>query len=236
MLTQNDVTVPHALEVLEQVRGTGLRHVGCKDIGLSPDEYVELFSRMKRYGMATFMEVVSYDEKKHFDGVNLALRLGVDYLVGGMPQHTRKTLEYLKHNGTRTKYCPYVGEVTGHPCILRGSIDEIINSGREAESLGVYGMNLLLYRYSGDQKALLNSVFEELRLPLIVAGNVRTFEQIEELRARNAWAFTIGGAIFEKQFVKEGSIQDQISCSYEQTLKRRARGGCSFEGLAYDPL
>jgi len=211
MLTQNDVTVPHALEVLEQVRGTGLRHVGCKDIGLSPDEYVELFSRMKRYGMATFMEVVSSDEKKHFDGVNLALRLDVDYLVGGMPQHTRKTLEYLKRSGTRTKYCPYVGEVTGHPCILRGSVDEIIDSGREAESLGAYGMNLLLYRYAGDQKALLNSVFEELRLPLIVAGNVRTFEQIEELRARNAWAFTIGGAIFEKRFVKEGSIQDQIS-------------------------
>jgi hypothetical protein len=211
MLTQNDVTVPNALEVLEQVKGTGLRHVGCKDIGLSPDEYVELFSRMKRYGMATFLEVVSSDEKKHFDGVNLALKLGVDYLVGGMPQHTRKTLEFLKRSGMKMRYCPYVGGVTGHPCILGGSVDEIIESGREAETLGAYGVNLLLYRYSGDQKSLFNSVFRELRLPLIVAGNVRTFEQIEELRARNAWAFTIGGAIFEKRFAKEGSIQDQIS-------------------------
>lgn len=211
MLTQNDVTVPQALEVLEELRGTGLRYAGCKDIGLSAGEYVELFNEMKRDGMTTFMEVVSYDEKKHFDGVNRALRFGVDYLVGGMPQHTKKTLEYLKRSGTPTKYCPYIGEVVGHPCVLRGSVDEIISSGRKAESLGVDGMNLLLYRYTGDQKALLNAATKKLKLPLIVAGSVKTFEQIEELRAMNVWAFTIGGAIFEKRLVKEGSIHDQIS-------------------------
>ena len=33
---------------------------------------------------------------------------------------------------------------------------------------------------------------------------------VEELKAKNAWAFTIGSAIFERRFVKEGSIQDQI--------------------------
>jgi len=211
MLTQNDVTVPRALEVLEQVKGTGLRYVGCKDIGLSRAEYFELFSRMKRYGMTTFIEVVSSDERKHFDGVNLALELGADYLIGGMPEHTRKTLEYLKRSGKRTKYCPYIGEIIGHPCVLSGSIDKIITDGLQTEQLGVDGLNLLLYRYDGDQRALFKSANERLKAPLIVAGNVMKFEQIEELRAKRVWAFTIGGAIFDKRFVKEGSVQNQIS-------------------------
>jgi hypothetical protein len=43
-----------------------------------------------------------------------------------------------------------------------------------------------------------------------MAGSVRTFEQIEELRRANVWAFTVGGAIFEKRFVKQGTIRDQI--------------------------
>jgi hypothetical protein len=165
---------------------------------------------MRKYGMATFLEVVSLDERKHFDGVNLALKLGADFLVGGMPQYTRKTVEYLNRSGLPVEFCPYIGEVVGHPCVLRGSVDEIIRNGQETESLGVYGMNLLLYRYVGDWNALMDAAAEKLRLPLLVAGSVNTLEQIGELKARNIWAFTIGGAVFEKRFVKQGSIVDQI--------------------------
>jgi phosphoribosylformimino-5-aminoimidazole carboxamide ribonucleotide (ProFAR) isomerase len=74
----------------------------------------------------------------------------------------------------------------------------------------VNGINLLLYRYVGDQKMLLNEAVEKLKVPLIVAGNVATFEQLEELKKKNVWTFTIGGAIFERRFVKEGDIHDQI--------------------------
>ena len=35
MLTHNDATVPNALEVLEELRGSGLRYVGFKDVGAS---------------------------------------------------------------------------------------------------------------------------------------------------------------------------------------------------------
>jgi 2,4-dienoyl-CoA reductase-like NADH-dependent reductase (Old Yellow Enzyme family) len=210
MLTHHDVTVSNALEVLEEVKDTGLRFIGCKDVGLSLNQYVELFNRIRKYGLTSFLEVVTYSEEEHFKGVNLALKVGVDNLIGGMPQYTRKTLEYLREKKSKIKYFPYIGKIVDHPCILQGSIEEIINDGKEAEALGVNGINLLLYRYTGNQKTLLNKAVKELKVPLIVAGNVTTFNQIEELKKNNIWAFTIGGAIFEKKFAEKGDIQEQI--------------------------
>ena len=211
MLTQHDVTVPAALEVLEEVKDTGLRCIGCKDIGLDLGQYRELFGKMRSYGMRSFLEVVTYDEREYFRGVDLALRIGADYLIGGMPQYTEKTLEYLKTRDSRLRYFPYIGEVVDHPCILRGSLDDIIEDGKEAERLGVDGVNLLLYRYKGDEEALLNEVVKKLRVPVIVAGSIRNFEQIEELKRKDIWAFTIGGAVFDRRFVEGKGIREQIT-------------------------
>jgi indole-3-glycerol phosphate synthase len=211
MLTQHDITISNALEVLEEVKNTGLRCIGCKNIGLDLVQYRELFKRIKTYGMKSFLEVVSNNEAEHFKGVDLALNMGADYIIGGMPQFTSKTLKYLKARGSELKYFPYIGNVVDHPCILRGSITEIIEDGIEAKKLSVNGVNLLLYRYQGDQKKLLKEFTEKLELPMIVAGNIREFEQIEELKNKKVWAFTIGGAILEKNFIKEKGIKEQIT-------------------------
>ncbi|MBS7658502.1 MAG: hypothetical protein QXR82_05030 [Candidatus Bathyarchaeia archaeon] len=210
MLTQHDVTVPNALEILEEVKDTGLRYIGCKDVGLSLNQYIELFNKIRKYGMTSFLEIVTYNEEEHFNGVNLALKVGVDNLIGGMPQYTKKTLDYLKEKKSMVKYFPYIGKIIGHPCVLQGSIEEIIKDGKKAEALGANGINLLLYRYTGNQKTLLNEAVKKLKIPLIVAGNITSFEQIEELKKNNIWAFTIGGAIFKKKFIKQGDIRDQI--------------------------
>jgi Histidine biosynthesis protein len=210
MLTRNDVTVPNALEILEAVKETGLRFVGCKNIGLDFDQYQELFARMKNYGMRSFLEVVTYSEKEHFNGVDLALQIGANYLIGGMPQFTEKTMEYIRKEKSGPKYFPYIGDVVDHPCVLQGSIDQLIEDGKQAEKLGVDGVNLLLYRYKGKQTALLDKVVEKMKVPVIVAGNVRNFEQINELKRRNIWGFTIGGAIFEGNFDIKKSVKEQI--------------------------
>ena len=48
MLTHNDRTVDNALEVLEQVKDTGLRHIGFKDVGATPEKARELTGRRAR--------------------------------------------------------------------------------------------------------------------------------------------------------------------------------------------
>ena len=38
MLTRDDVTLPDAREVYASIADTGVRHVGCKDVGLPTEE------------------------------------------------------------------------------------------------------------------------------------------------------------------------------------------------------
>jgi len=212
MLTHHDVTIPNALEVFEEVKDTGLKFIGCKDVGLSLDKLKELFNRMKKADMITFLEVVTYSEEEHFRGVETAIAVQADYLIGGMPWFFEKTRQYLKEKKAGIKYFPYIGKIEDHPCILKGSVEDIIKNGIEFEEKSVDGINLLLYRYVGDQKELLNQIVERLHVPIIVAGSIDSFEKIDQLKEKDKciWAFTIGGAILEKKFVRDGDIRDQI--------------------------
>ena len=211
MLTHHDVTIPNALEVFEEIKDTGLKFIGCKDIGLPIEKLQELFRKMKNAGMITFLEVVSNDEEKHFMGVEKAIRVGADYLIGGMPRFARKTLEYLKEKKANLKFFPYIGKVIGHPCVLEGSVNEIVNNGVEFERMGIHGINLLLYRYTGDVNLLLDRAIETLKIPLIVAGSIDNFEKIDQMKRKNVWAFTIGGAILEKKFAPGKNIKEQVT-------------------------
>jgi len=211
MLTQHDVTIPNALEVFEEIKETELKFIGCKDIGLPIEKLQELFRKMKNAGMITFLEVVSNDEEKHFMGVEKAIRVDADYLIGGMPNFVRKTLEYLKQKKADLKFFPYIGKVIGHPCIIEGSVDEIVNNGVEFEKMGVHGINLLLYRYNGNVNLLLDKAVKTLKIPLIIAGSIDDFEKIDQMKRKNVWAFTIGGAILEKKFASGKSIKEQVT-------------------------
>jgi len=210
MLTYNDVTVPNAIEIFEDVKDTGLKFIGCKDIGLPIDKLQELFRRMKKENMITFLEVVSYSEEEHFKGIETAMQVGADYIIGGMRQFTGKTLEYLREKGSDFKFFPYIGNVVDHPCILEGDVTEIIRDGLGSEVMGVHGINLLLYRYTGDVTLLLDRVTTSLKVPLIVAGSIHNFEQIDQMKQKKIWAFTIGSAIMEKQFLPEKDLREQI--------------------------
>jgi len=210
MLTHHDVTISNAIEVFEDVKDTGLKFIGCKDIGLPLEKLQELFRRMKRENMTTFLEIVSNDEEKHFGGIEKAIRVGADYVIGGMPKFAKKTLEYLKEKKVNVKFFPYVGKVKGHPCILEGGIDQIIDNGLEYEKMGVDGINILLYRYTGDANLLLQRIVEKLSIPIIPAGNIDNFEKLDQLKRKDVFAFTIGGAILEKKFVPGKSLKEQI--------------------------
>lgn len=211
MLTQHDVTIPNAMEVFEEIKDTGLKFIGCKDIGLPLQELQELFKEMKRADMTTFLEVVSNDEDEHFAGVKKAMSVGTDFLIGGMPRFADKTLKYIKERKASLKFFPYIGKVVGHPCKLEGSVVQIINNGIEFEKRGVHGINLLLYRYIGDTDLLLKKIAETLKIPLIVAGSIDNFEKIEQLKSKNVWAFTIGTAILEKRIVPGRNLREQIT-------------------------
>jgi hypothetical protein len=161
---------------------------------------------MKNDGRTTFLEVVSASEKETIRSTKVALDLGVDYLIGG--SYIESTMPLIKN--TKIKYFPYVGKIVDHPCKLRGSIDEIVRETKKVKERGLPGINLLAYRYNGDIDKLIEKV-SAVGLPMIVAGSIDSFERVKKMKELKVWAFTIGGAIFDKKFAPKGTLKDNIN-------------------------
>jgi len=206
METYNDMTRTDAIPIYKEIRGTNLKCIGFKDIGLPIHKLKELHAMMKKDGRTTFLEVVSASEKETVQSTKVALELGVDYLIGGT--YIDATQPLIKNTGM--KYFPYVGKIVDHPCKLRGSIEEIVNDTKKVKEKGIPGINLLAYRYNGDVDQLIEKV-GAVDLPMIVAGSIDSYERVRKMKEMDIWAFTIGGAIFDKKFVANGSLTDNIN-------------------------
>ena len=207
MLTRDDQTVTDALEVYEDLRDTGLRYVGFKDVGVPPETLRELTAAIRGDGRVVVLEVVSLSTDDELRSVRVGLDLGVDLIMGGT--HPEAVLPLLE--GSPVRYLPFPGTVIDHPSVLTGSIDEIAEHARRLTSLpGVHGLDLLAYRHSGDVPALMAAVVAASRGPVVVAGSIDSDERIEVARASGAWGFTVGGAVFDRCWLPGGSCAEQV--------------------------
>ncbi len=226
MLTRNDQTVPDAMDVYDGLRDTDLRYVGFKDIGLPPARLAELAAVMRADGREVFLEVVSEHADDEIRSVEASLEIGVDWLLGGThPDEALAILDRIGPAGTpgRPRYCPFPGHVIGHPSVLEGTVDEIAESARQLTARhGVHGLDLLAYRWAGDVPELVRAVVDASAGPVIAAGSVVSGAQIRALAASGAWAFTIGGAIFDRRLPAGPSVREQVECALE--LARAASG------------
>jgi len=209
MLTHEDATVANAYEVLEELRESGLRFVGFKDVGATPSALKEVAGLAHEAGMDVMLEIVSTSIEDELGSLRAAVEIGVDWVLGGT--HPEEGVEILRDRGLR--YCPFPGIVVGHPSVLEGSIEEIAtHAHRLGELDGVHGLDLLAYRHqTADPIALTRAVVDAFDGPVIVAGSIVTPEQIADVDAAGAWGFTIGGAIFEGRLPGGESVAGQVA-------------------------
>jgi len=211
MLTRDDVTLADAREVYAQVARTGIRHVGCKDVGLPADELAALMDDIRSNGHETWLEVVSETEEATLASARAAAEIRPDNLIGGtLIEPVQEILA-----GTGVKLWPYVGRIVGHPCLLRGTIDEIVADTERAASLGVDGINLLAYRYDADVDALVRAVVEATDLPVICAGSVDSVQKIRALEQAGAWGFTIGTAALDGVLADGAPLSGQLEVALQ---------------------
>jgi hypothetical protein len=206
MLTHHDKTVQNAMEMFQQMIDTPVRHWGFKDVGLPADEMKALVKCMKEAGKTAHLEVVSLTEEESLNGARLAVEAGFDYLDGTVCFDS--VLEFIQDKPLR--YCPFPGHVHSHPSILDGTMEEIVAHARSLEEKGVAGLDLLAYRYVGDADNLLCKVVEAVKVPVIAAGSIASFDRIAQVWKARIWGFTIGSAFFDKKFVPEGSFMDNM--------------------------
>lgn len=210
MLTHNDKTVDNAYEIFEQCKNSKAKFWGFKEEPIPLEEMKKLYAYMKECGKTTVLEVVAYTEKEGMEGAKMAVECGCDILMG--TRFFDSINEFCKEN--KLKYMPFVGKVIERPSILEGTIDDMINEANKYLKKGVYGFDLLGYRYTGDAIELNKKFVSQVNAPVCIAGSVNSYKRLDELKDVNPWAFTIGGAFFENKF--DGNFNEQINkvCEY----------------------
>lgn len=210
MLTHNDHTVENASEIFESCKNSKAQYWGFKEKPLPISEMKSLFSRMKSCGKTTFLEVVEYDEESGLHGAKIAKECGCDILMGTV--FFDSINQFYKENNM--KYMPFVGQITNRPSILEGSIEDMISEAKEYLAKGVYGFDLLGYRYTGDPVKLNNAFVQAIEAPVCLAGSVDSYERLDEVIEANPWAFTVGSAFFDEKFGTDFHEQINNVCNY----------------------
>ena len=166
MLTWHDYTVENAEEIFEQCKLSKAKYWGFKEHPLPLDRMKALFHHMKQCGKTTVLEVVAYTEQEGLEGARIAATCGCDILMG-TKFHDSINSYCLEHG---IKYMPFVGDVTGRPSVLEGTIDGIIAQAQDFIAKGAYGIDLLGYRFTGDARALNQALVAAVDAPVCLAG------------------------------------------------------------------
>ncbi len=214
MLTHNDRTVDNAREVFEQCKNSKAQFFGFKEEPLPLDQMKELYAYMKSCGKTTVLEVVRYTEEECLEGAKMAVACGCDILMGTI--FFDSVNEFCKEN--KLKYMPFVGDVLGRPSVLSGSIDDMIDEANRYLAKGVFGFDLLGYRYTGDPVELNKKFVSQIDAPVCIAGSINSYTRLDELKDISPWAFTIGGAFFENKFGESFDEQINNVCDYMEDV------------------
>ncbi len=198
MLTRNDQTVSDAAEHLDTAIACGLKHIGFKDIGLPFSELRELAGRIRESGATAYLEVVSLDAKSEATSARAALKIGVDRLMGGTRPHV--VVPIIKDAGIG--YYPFPGTIVGHPSVLKGSKEQIVESAVKLAAMdGVTGLDLLAYRWTEqDIEGMIDAVCSAVAVPVVVAGSIDSADRIKAVARAGAAGYTIGTAALDGRF------------------------------------
>lgn len=208
MLTHNDVTVADAKDIFLGSKDLPVQNWGFKDVGLEPAAMKELCGLMKAEGKTTFLEVVTYSEEECMRGAKLAVECGFDCLLGTIFYDS--VADYIKT--TDLKYYPFVGKVSQSPSILEGSVDFMLEQEKEYVAKGAVGVDLLGYRYvDGDPNILSAAYIKAAGSPTVLAGSIGSQERMKLVKQMDPAFFTMGSALFTKNFVKDGSFRENLA-------------------------
>ena len=205
MLTHNDLTVENAYQIFEECQHTKALYWGFKEQPLPLPEMQRIYAKMKECGKRTVLEVVAYTETEGLEGAKMAASCGCDLLMGTC--YSESIFQFCQEHSI--DYMPFVGEIVSRPSILKGSIESMVEEAEVLNAKGVFGIDLLGYRYSADAQQLIQDMVQKTDIPVCVAGSIDSYERLEFIKKVQPWAFTIGSAFFEHKF--GASLAEQIN-------------------------
>jgi len=211
MLTKDDKTVDDAIDIFKLCIDLPIDLWGFKNIGLSSIEMQQLIQEVRGAGKTSFLEIVSYSKEECMDGAVFAVENRFNYLMGTI--FYKEVWEFLSDKDIN--YFPFVGKVHGSPSVLEGTAESMIEQAESYANFGVHGIDLLAFRHAENPIQLAGEFINKCKIPTILAGSIDSYEKLLTVSVLNPWAFTMGSALFNKQFIPEGSFLQNL----EQVLE-----------------
>lgn len=215
MLTHNDLTVENAYQVFEECKNSKALYFGFKEQPLPIEEMQRIFARMKECGKRTVLEVVEYTEAEGLEGAKMAAKCSCDVLMGTCYYESIHQF-CQQHN---IAYMPFVGSIVGRPSVLQGSIESMVEEAIKLKKRGVFGIDLLGYRYDANAEQLISEIVSKTNMPVCVAGSIDSYDRLQFVKDIQPWAFTIGSAFFDQKFGSSIAEQIDIVCDFINARK-----------------
>ncbi|MGW4378913.1 hypothetical protein [Kitasatospora sp. NPDC004531] len=209
MLTEQDITIPDAVDVYQKLAVDELRLIAFKDVGTDPIMAKDLTEAAHADGRSVLLELADTSDAGQERGYQLALDLGVDRVVGTWRPSAAQ--EFAQSG--KPEYWPFVGSMSGSPLELASTPDELAAQAEQLNATaGVAGLVLMPYRQkSYDPALLMQRTAAAGPAPLLIAGGVRGAEQITSIAAAGAWGFTMGGAALADRHDDPASVTKRVA-------------------------
>ena len=217
MLTNHDVTVNDAYDIFDSCKDIrNVQHWGFKNIGLPTDEMKRLVQAMKAAGKTTYLEVVTYDEASCMKAAKTCIDCGFDTLMGTV--YYESVHNYLKEH--KMQYSPFVGKVSGSPSILEGTNEEIIQDAKNLMTKGITAFDILAYRHVVDGEKLAREFCAAIDARVVIAGSISSYGRIDTMFDIGPWGYTMGSALFSKNFVPGGTFRENLQAVADYMEKK----------------
>lgn len=208
MLTHNDVTVPHALEVFEANKHAAAQYWGFKDEGVTLEEGEALIQAMQAAGKRVVIEPLTTDEAMANKWADLAVKYHID---GDLGFYFKSVSDKLKAAGI--PHFPAFGK-RDDSMKLVGTIESITESAMEIINAGSPGIRMSAYRWSDgnpeELAATLKEKFDQRGVVFMMTGSVSDFGKLDFIKKMQPWGITVGGALFEEGKFGGGTVAERI--------------------------
>ena len=75
---------------------------------------------------------------------------------------------------------------------------------------GITGFDILAYRHVVDGEKLAYDFCKAVDAKIVIAGSINSYARIDTMFDIGPFGFTMGSALFTKNFVKDGSFRDNL--------------------------
>ena len=208
MMTHNDVTVPHALEIFEANKHTKAMYWGFKDDGISLEDAETLIQAMQAAGKHVVLEPLTKDEEEANKWADLAVKYKADGILGFYFDSVCKKL-----SKAGVLYFPPFGRRTENNRLL-GTIEELKQAALDIIKSGSGGVRMSAYRYiEGNPEQMAKEVGAAVRAAggdFMMTGSVDDFEKLDFIKEMQPWGITVGGALFDEGKFGGGTVAERM--------------------------